>query len=249
MRQIDYEEISKIYDDVRAGDVTLINQFLNELPSMGPVIVLDLGCGTGNYTDLFQKVTQEHDYRFYGVDPSEGMLSKARQKNAFVTYQVGTAEQIPFQDNFFDFVYMTDVIHHVSDTHKMFAEIHRVIKAGGKMCIVTQSHKQIVKRPIARFFPGTVQADKGRYPDIRAIIKFAEHNQMSYLKKKILFKGEEVELGADFLELVQKKGYSMLHLLPENEYQIGLRALEDALRNGPIKSEFAGETLIWFEKG
>ena len=246
MRQIDYDEISKIYDDVREGDVTLINHFLNELPSLGSVIVLDLGCGTGNYTDLFQRVTQERGYRFCGVDPSEGMLSKARQKNAFVTYQVGTAEQIPFQDNFFDFVYMTDVIHHVLDIHKMFAEIYRVLKAGGKVCIVTQSHKQIEKRPIARFFPGTVQADKGRYPGIRAIIKAAEHNQMSYLKKKILFKGEEIELGADFLELVRKKGYSMLHLLPEHKYQIGLRALEDVLSNGPIKSESAGETLIWF---
>jgi hypothetical protein len=65
---------------------------------------------------------------------------------------------------------------------------------------------------------------------------------------EILFEDEEVELDADFLELVRKKGYSMLHLLPEHEYQTGLCALEDALRNGPITSKSAGETLIWFTK-
>jgi len=246
MKQVDYEEISRIYDDVREGDVLLINQLLKELPSFGSLNILDIGCGTGNYTDLFERITRERGYLFYGIDPSEGMLSKARQKNKFITYQVASGEQIPSEANFYDFVYMTDVIHHVSDIYKMFAEIFRVLKPGGKLCIVTQSHKQIAHRPIARFFPGTVKIDKGRYPDVPTIVKAAEQNGLQYLKKTILFKGEEVELGTDFLALVRKKGYSMLHLLPEEEYQVGLRALEDAVRNGPIKLMAAGETEVWF---
>lgn len=248
MKQVDYEEICKVYDDVREVDVTLIHQFLKELPSVRALNILDIGCGTGNYTDLFERMARERGYLFYGIDPSEGMLSKARQKNNFITYQVATAEQIPSEANFYDFVYMTDVIHHVPDIYKMFAEIFRVLKSGGKVCIVTQSYKQIEHRPIARFFPGTVQLDKCRYPEIRAITKAAEQNGLVYLKKKILFQGEEVELGADFLALIRKKGYSMLHLLPEEEYQMGLLSLEDAVRNGPIKLIAAGETQVWFVK-
>jgi ubiquinone/menaquinone biosynthesis C-methylase UbiE len=248
MKQVNYDEISKVYDDVREGDVVLINQFLKELPSRDGLNVLDIGCGTGNYTDIFQRATREHSYSFHGIDPSDGMLNKARQKNGFITYQAGTAEKIPSQADFFDFVYMTDVIHHVPDIDRMFTEIFRVLKPGGKVCIVTQSHEQIEHRPIARFFPETVRVDKGRYPDILVIINAAQHNRLHYLKKEILFDSEEVELGTYFLELVRKKGYSMLHLLTEHEYQIGMRALEDALRNGPIKSEAAGETLIWFTK-
>jgi hypothetical protein len=68
------------------------------------------------------------------------------------------------------------------------------------------------------------------------------------LKQEILFEGEPVEIGAGFLELARKKGYSMLHLLTEQEYQTGLRKLEDALQNGPIQARAAGETLVWFTK-
>jgi len=248
MTQIDYNIISKVYDDVREGDVTLINRFLRELPIRGKLNILDIGCGTGNYIDIFQRLTQANGFKFYGIDPSEGMLGKARLKNDRIQFRPGTAECIPLEDNFIDFVYMTDVIHHVSAIGRMFAEIYRVLRRFGKVCIVTQSHQQIDNRPIVQFFPGTARVDKNRYPDIGEIIAAAEQNQLAYLKQDIVFEGEEVQLDPGFLNLVRKKGYSMLHLLTENEYQMGLRVLEVALQNGPLLSKSAGETLVWFTK-
>jgi ubiquinone/menaquinone biosynthesis C-methylase UbiE len=248
MQPVNYDEISKIYDDVREGDIVLINHFLQEIPPDDALNILDIGCGTGNYTDLFQKVTRAKRYQVYGIEPSEGMISKARQKNSDITFQQATAEGIPSDDNFFDFVFMTDVIHHIPDIRKMFSEIHRILKPHGKVCIVTQSHRQIEARPIVQFFPGTVRVDKARYPDIDEVIAAAQFGHLPYLKQEILFEGEVVELGVDFLELVRKKGYSMLHLLTEAEYQIGLSKLEEALQNGPVQTRAAGETLIWFTK-
>jgi ubiquinone/menaquinone biosynthesis C-methylase UbiE len=248
MQLVDYNEISKIYDDVREGDVILINHFLQEIPYHDASNVLDIGCGTGNYTDLFQKLTQAKGHRVYGIDPSEGMLNKARRKNTLIVFQQGTATHIPSEDNFFDFAFMTDVIHHIPDIRKMFIEIYRVLRSQGKVCIVTQSHRQIEARPIVRFFPGTANLDKKRYPDIHEIIAAGQFGCLRYLKQEILFKDEPIELGAGYLELIQKKGYSMLHLLPEHDYQIGLNNLEIALQNGPVQARSAGETLIWFMK-
>jgi len=249
MQSVNYNEISKIYDDVREGDVILIDHFLQELPADDFLKILDIGCGTGNYTALFQKVTQAKHYRVHGIEPSEGIISKARQKNSQVIFKQAAAEDIPLEADFFDFVYMTDVIHHIPDVRKMFAEIHRILKPQGKACIATQSHKQIEKRPIAQFFPGTVRVDQERYPDIDQVIAAAQSGRLTYLKQEILFEGEAIELGADFLELARKKGYSMLHLLTEAEYQIGLNKLESALQNGPMQATMAGETLVWFMKG
>jgi ubiquinone/menaquinone biosynthesis C-methylase UbiE len=248
MQLVNYNEISKIYDDVREGDVILINHFLRELPTHGSLKILDIGCGTGNYTDLFQKITQAKGCQVCGIEPSEGMLSKARTKNSQVLFKQATAEDIPFEDHFFDFIYMTDVIHHIPDIRKMFLEIHRVLKPQGKVCIVTQSHKQIEARPIAQFFPGTVRVDKERYPDIDEIIAAAQFGGLVSLKQEILFEKEASELGTDSLELVRKKGYSMLHLLTEQEYQTGLAQLEQALQYGPLSARAAGETLVWFKK-
>ena len=146
MQPLDYNELSKTYDDVREGDLTLIKRLIRALPSRPDFRVLDIGCGTGNHTDLLQKLT---GIQVYGVDPSEGMLDKARLKNPQITFKAGSAGHIPFDDDFFDFAYMTDVVHHVPDIDAMFAEIWRVLripdpdsgKTGGQSCIVTQSHQ------------------------------------------------------------------------------------------------------------
>ncbi|HEX3049328.1 MAG TPA: class I SAM-dependent methyltransferase [Aggregatilineaceae bacterium] len=150
MTQVDYDQISKIYDDVRAADVALLNQFLDEVEIRPATCILDIGCGTGNHTDLLQRISGA---QLSGVEPSAGMLDKARAKNPRVDFREGNAAQIPFDDASFDFAYMTDVIHHVPDISAMFQAIARVLRPGGKLCIVTQSHDQIGRRPIARFFP------------------------------------------------------------------------------------------------
>lgn len=248
MPQVDYNEISKVYDDVREGDIVLVNHFLDELPWSRQLNILDIGCGTGNYTDLLQKVTRAKGWQIYGIDPSAGMIDKARNKNGNIIFQQGRAEELLWAHDFFDFIYMTDVIHHIPDIHRIFREINRVLKNGGKVCIVTQSHRQIEARPIARFFPGTVRVDRERYPDIDEIRAAAQDAGLIALKQEVLFEGDAIELGEEYLELVQKKGYSMLHLITEQEYRAGLENLEKALQNGPIQARAAGETLVWFTR-
>jgi len=245
MGKVNYNEISQVYDDVRQADIDLINSILKEVEIHSSTRVLDIGCGTGNHSDLLQKITHG---KIYGIEPSTGMLSKAKQKKSKVVYKQGDAENIPFEDQYFDFIYMTDVIHHVPDIGVMFAEIYRVLKAEGKVCIVTQSHRQIEKRPIAQFFPKTIAVDKARYPDIPEIIVSAENQGLRLIKNAILNENAKIELGQEFLELVKKKGYSMLHLLSDEEYSEGLMGLENKLINGKINARSAGETLVWLTK-
>lgn len=245
MSKVNYDEISQVYDDVRQADLELINSLLQEIEIDQNTRVLDIGCGTGNHADLLQKVTHS---QVYGVEPSAGMLGKAQAKKSEVVFKQGNAAELPFEDAYFDFVYMTDVIHHVTNIGAMFAEIRRVLRGGGQACIVTQSHQQIENRPIAAFFPGTARVDKERYPDIAGLIAAAEGQGLKFSKKAILNEGKQVELGAQYLELVQKKGYSMLHLISDQEYQQGLKQLETALMNGKITAGLAGETLVWLLK-
>jgi ubiquinone/menaquinone biosynthesis C-methylase UbiE len=244
MQSLNYDEISRTYDHVRKGDLALIQRLIRALPSSPGLHVLDIGCGTGNYTDLFQRLTQ---LEVCGVDPSAGMLEKARQKNAHITLKIGQADDIPFDDDFFDFVYMTDVIHHVPDIKAMFAEIRRVLKPGGMGCIVTQSHQQIEARPIVHYFPGTADVDKARYPDIHEIVEVAGDIGFTQIEAETLIE-EAFELDASYLELVSEKGYSMLHLISDDEYRAGLGKLEQALQNGPVTVQPTSGTLVWFTK-
>ena len=245
MSKVDYNEISQTYDDIRQADIELIENFLQEIEIDKETRVLDIGCGTGNYSDLLQKVTQ---CEMYGVEPSEGMLAKAKTKETQVVFKQGAADKLPYEDEFFDFVYMTDVIHHVQEIRVMFTEISRVLKDKGKVCIVTQSHQQIENRPIVKYFPGTATVDKERYPDIDEIIVEAKSHGLKFDKKTILHKGEPMALDEEYLELVQKKGYSMLHLISDEEYYEGLKKLKKELMEGTITVNLSGETIVWLIK-
>jgi ubiquinone/menaquinone biosynthesis C-methylase UbiE len=242
MTKVNYDEISKVYDDVRQADVELIQVFLSEVDLNPSSRILDIGAGTGNHADALQRITHA---QVCGVEPSEGMIQKALDKNPTLIFKLGDAAHIPFDDQVFDFAYMTDVIHHVPDLTAMFAEIRRVLKPGAKGCIVTQSHDQIGRRPIARFFPGTADVDKARYPEIDEIIRTAEAQTFASLNTTSFYENEPVEIGESFLELVRKKGYSMLHLISGDEYEAGLHQLEAQLETGPFMAHTAGETLVW----
>ena len=252
MQPLDYNEISKIYDGVRGGEIAIAGLLTLELPPDPNIRILDVGCGTGNYADLIQKET---GFQVYGVEPSEGMLEKARQKNPHIVFKTGHADQIPFDDAFFDLAYMTDVVHHVPDIKAMFSETLRVLrnsdpesgKPGGRFCIVTQSHKQIEERPIAHYFPGTVHVDKERYPDIPELIESATSQGYTRAESVSLWH-KPIELDASYLELVRKKGYSMLHLISDEEYKVGLRKLERAMQGGPVIVQPSGMTMVWCTK-
>lgn len=240
--KVDYDQISATYDDVRAGDVALIDYFRQALPVHDGLTVLEIGCGTGNYADILQRHTAAN---VHGVDPSSGMLTSAQRKNPHLILKQGNTTALPYANSTFDFVYMVDVIHHISDLNRMFSEIKRVLKTGAIACIVTQSHAQIDARPITRFFPATAVVDTQRYPAIDAIIAHAQEQNLSCMKSEPLFVGEAVELDANFLALVRAKGYSMLHLISASDYANGWNGLERTLQRGSIMATRAGETAVW----
>lgn len=243
--QVNYNNISKNYDDVRNADLELINMFLKMTMINENTKVLDFGCGTGNYADKLQRITGA---RVYGVEPSEGMREKARQKNASLSIVEGNHENIPFEENFFDFIYMTDVIHHVPDINRMFEEINRVLVGEGKLCICTQSHNQIENRFYVKYFPSTAIVDKKRYPDVDVIKTVGEKNGLRYLKNIIMGEGDIINVDMDFVELVRNKGYSMFHLIPEEEYEKGLLKLEEDMNKSGLAVKISGDSLVWFIK-
>ena len=101
--------------------------------------LLDVGCGTGNYLDLLkQKVGECH-----GLEFNEGMLSQSMAKHdgdSRVTLREGSVLEMGcFADQEFDFVIMTQVLHHLTpDTHmQALNEISRVLRTKGAFWIST----------------------------------------------------------------------------------------------------------------
>ena len=240
---IDYNVLAKDYDLTRTANISVINLFAAEIPLDGKTI-LDFGCGTGNFVYAVRKLTTAD---IYGVEPSDGMREKALEKGLDV--RRGDHSDIPFADNFFDFIYMTDVIHHVPDMKMMFSEFRRVLKQGGLVCILTESHRQLETRFWAKYFPTTVAVEKKRYPDISDIMGAAE--TAGFDEHKIISTDtvSEFVVSEDFIKLVENKGFSMFRLIEEADYQTGLASLRKDFEEKTIIHSNHGETLLWLRKG
>ena len=88
--------------------------------------VLDLGSGTGAAFD------QLLNYETTAIDPDKKML----ELNTFENKVLGSAENLPFEDNSFDNVFCSFVWRNVSDTNKALEEVHRVLEPGGKFILL-----------------------------------------------------------------------------------------------------------------
>lgn len=96
--------------------------------------VLDVAIGTGLVAREEVEIVGD-PARVLGLDPSAGMLAEA-VRNLSVRVVMGRAEQLPLADGEFDFLSMGYALRHVADLAEAFAEFHRVLRPGGRVCIL-----------------------------------------------------------------------------------------------------------------
>ncbi|ROL58221.1 class I SAM-dependent methyltransferase [Bacteroidetes/Chlorobi group bacterium Naka2016] len=97
--------------------------------------ILDVGCGTGNYSIKLAKL----NCIVTGIDISEEMLKIAKRKSEAeqlpINFVHGNIESMPFESNSFDAVISVAVLEFVNNKAKAFEEIFRVVKPKGKIVV------------------------------------------------------------------------------------------------------------------
>ncbi len=96
--------------------------------------VLDVGTGTGLTAIQAVRLTGD-GANVTGVDPSIGMLANARLPEGMRVIE-GRAEALPAADSAFDFVSMGYALRHVADLRTVFGEFFRVLRPGGRACVL-----------------------------------------------------------------------------------------------------------------
>jgi len=97
--------------------------------------VLDVGSGVGGPA---RALAATHGCRVTGVDLSELFVDAARYltertgQSGQVSFQAGSALELPFDEGRFDAVLLQHVAMNIADRARLYREIRRVLKAGGK---------------------------------------------------------------------------------------------------------------------
>jgi ubiquinone/menaquinone biosynthesis C-methylase UbiE/DNA-binding transcriptional ArsR family regulator len=99
------------------------------------LVVGDLGCGTGQVSELIAP----HVAKVIAVDGSDDMVQAARKRLKglhHVDVRRGDMEALPLDDAHLDAAVVALVLHHVPEPPRALAEMHRVLKRGGRVMIV-----------------------------------------------------------------------------------------------------------------
>jgi SAM-dependent methyltransferase len=90
---------------------------------------LDVGCGTGAFSELITNRCAPRTLA--GIDPSPEQIEYAREHFPRFRFEVADAAAIPFPDHSFDVVASALVLHFIPDRQAAFAEMLRVLASGG----------------------------------------------------------------------------------------------------------------------
>ncbi len=137
---MDVKEIDKRYSELAGSECCLsCGGAINYSQVQEGEVCVDLGSGRG--TDVIRLAEQVGNSGFvFGIDVAEGMLEKARQnaeklqvKN--VQFIHSELENIQLPNNTADLIISNCTINHATDKQKVWNEIFRILKKGGRFVV------------------------------------------------------------------------------------------------------------------
>ena len=127
MSDWDASSYHRVSDPQRAWGMRVLERFA---PSHGERI-LDIGCGTGRLTT---EIANRTSTPLVAVDRSWSMLAEATHScSGQITFVQADAARLPFCGASFDAVFSTATFHWVPDHARLFSEMHRVLRPGGRL--------------------------------------------------------------------------------------------------------------------
>ena len=100
--------------------------------------LIDVACGTGDIAKLFLELVNKNS-DITCVDPNIGMVKKGKKKlkqYKNINWVISSAENLPIDNNKFDFYTISFGLRNTKDLNKTLKEAYRVLKPGGRfLCL------------------------------------------------------------------------------------------------------------------
>ena len=161
--------------------------------------LIDVACGTGDIAKLFLNHVNKSS-QITCLDPNKRMIQKGKEKlHKFknLNWIISPAEQIPFEDNSFDFYTISFGLRNTKNLNKALSEAYRVLKPGGRyLCLefskIQNSGLDLIYKNYSKLIPSICEMIVGKKEPYKYLIKsienFVNQDELIDLMKKNEFK-------------------------------------------------------------
>jgi SAM-dependent methyltransferase len=133
------------YDNYIADEENIRITFAKRLRTIEHYVsggrLLDIGCATG----FFLALARAKGWEVVGTEVSQFSAHYALEKLG-LDVRLGSLKKLGFPSESFDVVTMWDVLEHVTDPMAELQEIHRILRRGGLLSIITPDAGSLVAR-------------------------------------------------------------------------------------------------------
>ena len=161
--------------------------------------LIDVACGTGDIAKLFLNHVNKSS-QITCLDPNKRMIQKGKEKlHKFknLNWIISPAEQIPLEDNSFDFYTISFGLRNTKNLNKALSEAYRVLKPGGRyLCLefskIQNSGLDLIYKNYSKLIPSIGEMIVGKKEPFKYLIKsienFVNQDELIDLMKKNEFK-------------------------------------------------------------
>ncbi len=231
---IDYDQVSQVYDTSRVANAETVGKFIRLLQISGDSVVLDMGCGTSNYTDALRRVAKS----IVGIDSSVGMLEQARAKFTDLLLISGDITSMPFKPEVFDASFAVQVLHHVKEKERFLKEACRVLRKGAYIAIHSCSHRQMRVFWSYHYFPKGLQVDLARMPDSKEIVLLLTRAGFSNIGVETCYHDVVIanEAPERYLDKNYRDSISTFAFLSEEDIELGCEKIREDIASGAVEN-------------
>lgn len=236
-----YDEIGENYNNTRQADQFIaetIFKLLNILPNEK---ILDIGCGTGNYTIAMAEKKMD----MVGIEPSSRMLEIAQKRNGSIDWILGQAEEILAEEAAFEGIFGVLTVHHWQNINRAFLELYRVLKENCNIVLFTSTPEQMKGYWLNHYFPKMLEQSILQMPSIDRLKQAAINSGFKAIASEKYFVKNDLKdhflyVGKNrpelyFEERIRSGISSFAALSNSIEVQNGLQRLNKDIQNGKFE--------------
>jgi SAM-dependent methyltransferase len=221
-----FDRMAARYDDLRAREDQLAEQFEFTVGAgLGAATrLLDVGCGTGS---LVATAVERLGVKAWGIDASEEMLAKARERNVRgAAFKHAQADDLPFRAGWFDAITMRLVVHTLGARRRQaLAEARRVLAPEGRLFVWTFEPDHFTGHHLRSYLPDLPAIDLARFPTAEVLT--GELGEAGFASVAVHWFQQSGTVSRERAAAqLRARHLSTIHLLPEAQVAAAAQRLE-----------------------